>query len=84
MGQVLVVSGRGHLHVAALGVFAEGGGVVDGGVGILTVEGAAAGHGALGVICKHTHSAARYHGDPLRGLSNRRFREKTEVCVRQK
>lgn len=54
---VIVMSGRLHLHVAALGVFAHSGGVVDGGVWVFTVEGAGAGQGALGVIYKHTQQA---------------------------
>lgn len=54
---VITASGRLHLHVAALGVFAQSGGVVDGGVGIFTVEGAGAGQGALCVIYRHTQHA---------------------------
>lgn len=55
---VLVMSRRLHLHVAALGVFGHRGGVVDGGVWILTVEGAGAGQGPLCVIYKHTTRAS--------------------------
>lgn len=50
LGEVSVVSRRLHLHVAALGVFAQTRAVADGGVRVLTVEGAGAGQGALHVV----------------------------------
>jgi len=48
----VVAVGRGlHLHIAALGVLAGGAPrSVDGGVGVLAVQGAAAGQGALHVV----------------------------------
>lgn len=50
MCHVLMVSRRLHLHVAALGVFAQTGRVVDGGVRVFAVEGAGAGQGTLHVV----------------------------------
>lgn len=47
---VLTVGRRLHLHVAALGVFAQSRRVVDGGVRVLTVQGAGAGQRALHVV----------------------------------
>lgn len=54
MRHVIMMSGRLHLHIAALRVFAQTGRVVDGGVRIFTVEGAGAGQGPLRVIYRHT------------------------------
>lgn len=47
---VFVMSRWFHLHIAALWVFTQSRRVVNGGVRVLTVEGAGAGQGALHVV----------------------------------